>query len=255
MRNYKKGVKNASIVAVCALFALFGVQHILNHRIVCVRDLARLNGFRQDGLIYVLEKSCYVPYFIVDPDYDGGTLLLRRDLLDTPMRFSDYSAYYEDSEIDRYLNSTYLESLAGIASLIRETNVEITDNASLGISGNNTTRIVRNAFLLSCTEIGVDDSVNCGREGTPLRFFQNGAHRFAFSGNTAMSWWLRSPSTYYLSCPYSVGPDGRIGSGNAYDLNGIRPAFCVESSAKVTLRRDILNDRAVYVFSDEQTPA
>lgn len=247
-KNYRSGVKNVISIAVITLFTLLLAQCVLNHRVICIRDLARRNGFRQDSLIYVLEDSSYVPYFVVDTDYDGGTLLLRQDILDTPMCFSDYSAYYENSEIDQYLNSTYLESLAGIASLIRETNVEITDKASLGISGSSTTRILRNAFLLSCTEICVDDSVNCGREGTPLRFFRNGVHRSAFSGNMAMSWWLRSPSTYYLSCPYSVGPDGRIGSGNAYDLNGIRPAFCVESSAKVALRNDVVPNTSVFIL-------
>lgn len=249
-KNYRNGVKDLIIAAIGVLFVFFLAQHILNHRIFCIRDLAFRDGFRKGGIVYVPEGDSYVPYFVVDADYDGGTLLLRQDLLDIPMRFSDYSAYYEDSEIDQYLNSIYLDSLARIAPLIRETKVEITDNASLGVSGSGTIQILRNAFLLSCTEICIDDSVNCGREGTPLRFFRNGAQRSASLGGTVTSWWLRSPNTYYFSCPYSVSGDGRIGSGNAYDLNGIRPAFCVDSSAAVTLHSDILDGKAVYVFSE-----
>ena len=40
------------------------------------------------------------------------------------------------------------------------------------------------------------------------------------------SWWLRTPNTYYLSCTYVIGANNKIGTTNAYDKNGVRPAFC-----------------------------
>ena len=53
------------------------------------------------------------------------------------------------------------------------------------------------------------------------------------NGKFTVSWWLRSADSTYDSCVYAVGPEGEIGSTNAYDMNGIRPAFCVDGKQEI----------------------
>jgi hypothetical protein len=57
---------------------------------------------------YKKPEGRYFPYLVLTNDYGGNTLLLRRDV-DEHHRYNDYLAYYEDSEIDVYLNTVIIE--------------------------------------------------------------------------------------------------------------------------------------------------
>ena len=167
-------------------------------------------------MVYLHENGEPVPFMAVG--YNGNVLLLRRDIL-TIREFNGYSSYYEDSSIDRYLNGEYLDSLAEDIAM---SEIEITTDDSIGISGTDTRTIKRKVFLLSLTELGID-SPTAAKEGRKLLPL----NRVAFMDGEPRSWWLRTPSTYYESCPYAIGVNGEIDIGNAYDENGIRPALCV----------------------------
>ena len=181
--------------------------------------------------VYLPENQTYVPFLVADADADT-VLLLRRDVLPESRPFNSYSAYYEDSAIDRYLNGDYAQSLGAIADLMAPSEIAITDADALGTSGNAVTTITRKIYLLSCAEIGETELVNAAPEGEPLSYFADGANRIARRADGgAASWWLRTPDAYYLSMAYGVGADGTIGSGNAYDENGVRPAFRIPSDA------------------------
>ena len=181
--------------------------------------------------VYLTENQTYVPFLVVDADADT-VLLLRRDLLPDSRPFNSYGAYYDDSAIDRYLNGDYAQSLGGVADLMAPSEIAITDADALGVSGNAVTTITRKIYLLSCAEIGETELVNAAPEGQALSYFSDGANRIARRGDGgAGSWWLRTPDAYYLSMVYGVGADGTIGSGNAYDENGVRPAFRIPSDA------------------------
>ena len=46
------------------------------------------------------------------------------------------------------------------------------------------------------------------------------------------------PNTYYTSCVYVIGANNKIGFSNAYDKNGVRPAFCVPGDCKMETDQD-----------------
>lgn len=215
---------------------------------VMISDLAYSKLLNKEHLVYVREGEVYEPYLVLTKDYNGNTLLLRKNLLDKTRRINDYSSFYENSEIDFFLNSDFYDLLTDVKPIIKNSNVEITDDNSIGYSGDESTTISRKIFLLSCTEIDVDNSVNQAVEGVSLDYFSNEDNRIAYCKDNAMNWWLRTPNSYYVSCSYSVGNNGKIGSGNSSDCNGIRPAFCVDNSEIVALRDDIIQGKSVYVF-------
>lgn len=203
------------------------------------------------NLIYVLENGEYIPFLVLTDDYGGNTLLLRKEITGNNRRISDYSAYYAKSEIDLYLNEDYLGFLTELSQYLSMTSVEITCNDALGVSGLETEAVERKFFLLSCNEVGISDSVNIAPEGELLEYFRNEENRKAYVDGELSSWWLRTPNTYYLSCSYVIGDNNKIGFTNSYDLNGIRPAFCVDGDMKIELRSGIVADEMVYVFSFE----
>lgn len=58
--------------------------------------------------VYILENDSYVPYIIISDNYSGNTLLLRENILDDSRRFNEYSSLYENSEIDVFLNNSFI---------------------------------------------------------------------------------------------------------------------------------------------------
>lgn len=203
------------------------------------------------NLIYVLENSKYTPFLVLTDDYTGNTLLLRKDVLEKNRRINDCSAYYANSEIDLYLNEEYLESLTEISQYVTTSKVEITSEASLGVSGVDTEIIDRSVFLLSCNEVGISDSVNIAPEGKVLKFFKNEENRRAYFNEKVSSWWLRTPNTYCLSCSFVIGNNNKLGYTNSYDQNGIRPAVCVDGDMQIELKSGIVAEKMTYVFSLE----
>lgn len=198
------------------------------------------------NVVYVLENDHYVPFLIADSDYKGNVLLLRKNLLPQSRAMNSYIAYYPESEIDLFLTEEYLPQLSNVNIVPIE--IEVTSEEALGLCGTEILTIQRQVFLLSLSEIGITSST-AAQEGSVIDLFRNEDHYVALNNNNApASWSLRTPNTYYRSCFYGVGPDGKIGSGNAFDKNGIRPAFCVSPTQKLEQRSDILPGEAVYVL-------
>ncbi len=197
-----------------------------------ISDLAYSTRSQNECEVYLQEDGVFTPFIVVTGDYNGNVLLVREDVLPLPRRINEYSSFYENSEIDQYLNQEYLHSIAEKEQILTS-QIDITEDNAIGFSGNEIKTIERKVFLLSLTELGCDDSYNAAVEGKPIIYFETPKNRIAFNNEHATSWWLRSPNTYYLSCTYGVGPEGTIGSGNSYDNNGIRPAFCLPASTAI----------------------
>lgn len=205
------------------------------------------------NLVYVKEDDQYLPFVVVTDDYSGDTLLIRKDVLAEQRRVNDCVSYYKDSEMDRFLNNEYLKRLSEIEPYIVSSDIVITADCALGLSGTETETISRKIFLLSCSELGLDNLPNAGIEGKPLKYFRNVENRKAsLNGNTSC-WWLRTPNTYYLSCTYVIGANNKIGSTNSYDENGVRPAFCVSGDTRIELKSGIIENNQAYVFSTEKS--
>ena len=108
----------------------------------------------------------------------------------------------------------------------------------MGVSGTGTKSIKRKIFLLAYSEVMEDHNINAASEGTFLRFFEKEEQRIVLKENQKSSWWLRTPNTYYTSCVYVIGANNKIGFSNAYDKNGVRPAFCVPGDCKMETDQD-----------------
>ena len=112
---------------------------------------------KDDYRVYVKEDGKYVPFLVIANEYvPGSTLLLRESVLDEFRRMNDYSSYYKNSEIDRFLNSEYYNSLKEIHYAIKSTSVEITKEEAVGFSYDETEYINRYVFLLSRKELDYD---------------------------------------------------------------------------------------------------
>lgn len=215
----------------------------LNNTPTTIRDIAynidKSHGYK----VYIKEGDEYFPYLVLTDDYNGNCLLLRENLLDDPMRFNPngrFSAYYENSEIDKHLNNEFLDTLSREArNKIADSEIVITANESLGVCGTETKTIIRKIFLLSYGELGGIQPSTDLAEGKNLSYFRSNESRIAkFSSNEVASWWLRTPNTWYDNVVCGVSIDGVIGiagvGGPGCDnVNGIRPAFCVSPSTKI----------------------
>jgi hypothetical protein len=233
-------------IVVVLVFILIGCGR--KNENVKVGDLAYSNNSDQ-YCVYINEGGKYVPFFVLTDKYTGGNaLLLRKEVLEEKQRVNEYSSFYEDSEVDVFLNSEYYSRLEDIQSLIQDTEVTITEDNSIGKSGLEVKNINRSIFLLSCEELGFDSSVNAGLEGKALNYFSNPDNRIAYSGSNAKGWILRTPNTYFLSTVYGVGTSGVLDIVNAFDESGIRPALCVKSSELVSEKEGVIDGTKVYVL-------
>ena len=164
-----------------------------------------------------------------------------------------YNSYYKDSEIDRFLNGEYYSTLKEIHHLIKNTPIEIYSKDSIGFSGDETEYINRHIYLLSMKELGYEYE----NEGKKLDYFNKVENWISYYNGEATSWgrqgeatsWLlRTPVGAYFSAVFSVAYDGAPSIGNAFSLYGVRPAFCVDSSAKIKKKEGIIDGEKVYVL-------
>lgn len=201
-----------------------------------ISDLSYSADSGVEPILFLKEKDGYCPYLVLKNNYNGNTLLLRKEVLPASMRISDYNAYYENSEMDKFLNEEFLAELPKeTKDIIKESKIEILDKKCLGMVEDDVITISRKVFLLSFIELGYANNGSAGREGSPLTYFKENSNRLAYTtnGTESVSWWLRSADSTYDSCVYAVGPKGELGSTNAFSLNGVRPAFCVDGNLTV----------------------
>ena len=203
--------------------------------------------------IYIKETDGYKPYLVLTNKYNGNTLLLRKYLLSEPHIFNPlypngpYKNYYENSEIDTFLNIEYRETLdETIQRKIVPSEIVITAK----FSGPNAHTVERtfDIFLLSMTEIGSKGGSYL-TEGKPLKYFKIPENRSAsFETGEREGWWFRTSSIYSSNTGLAYTHDDKFGGGAVYYANGVRPAFCVSGDEPITTRDDIIPGEVVYVF-------
>lgn len=214
-----------------------------------LKDIAFDVNKKTDHTVYILENSDYIPYLVLTSDYNGNALLLRKEVLEDDHAYNDYSGYYPDSLIDKYLNTDYLSTLdPGLQDIIVESEISITAKSSLGIAGTDTEDITRKVFLLSYTEIGLFDTSFTAKEGKALKYFEDAQSRIAYYEGMARSWWLRSSYTINDSTVWAVFTKGEVGEGGAYEKSGVRPAFCLKATTLIEEKENVINGEAGYVI-------
>lgn len=224
-------------------------------------DLSYEEGSQYGCRIYLPEDGEYVPYLVLTQKYGGHCLLLREHLMEESQIYNrdvDHAAYYENSEIDRYLSNSFEERFPSeIVALLESVDIVITAWESLESCGDEVVTIRRRVFLLSYAELGHTRFRSFVKEGEPLSYFSNPDRRIAcYADGTPGSWWLRTPDTTDLSIVCGIGPGGSVGSGSVMNIaglakNGVRPALCIDGDAAVQTLD--WNDRQIFVLAAADT--
>ena len=182
------------VLVATAFLGLVGYKWFVNKDKI---SFIAYNKFKEkdDYRVYVKEDGKYIPFLVIANEYvPGSTLLLRESILDEFRRMNDYSSYYKDSEIDRFLNSEYYNTLKEIHRLIKNTPIEIYSKEAIGFSGDETEYINRHIFLLSRKELCSDFE----NEGKELDYFNEVKNRISYYNGKPMSWLLRTPVGSYF---------------------------------------------------------
>ena len=148
---------------------------------------------------------------------------------------------YENSEIETWLNSTFLNTIdEKIREAIKTVKIPFKKglgNASTGVySGAN--GLSCKVFLLSGYEVGYTQSDNqyLPIDGAKLSYFSDNTSRIGKdSTDTAVYWWLRSPNTTNATNVFFVYSDGSCHRNydSYYPQVAARPAFVLPSTLLV----------------------
>ena len=209
-----------------------------------LKDLSKI----KNNEVYLLEDKSFVPFLVLDKR-DENVLLLRKEVMDNPICFSDYSSEYDDSLIDNYLSNDYIELLSdNVRKLVKTIDVEVTSKNALYQAGRDTHTISRKVFLLSYYEANYSEHSMAPNEGEPFSFFTDDQSRIAYKNGKPCSWWLRTPYTGYDSVTWSVGGDGVKTELSSSKENGIRPAFYMSDDIQVKESTQIISGKTVFVI-------
>lgn len=199
--------------------------------------------------IYLMENNIYVPYLVLDNNYKGNILLLRKEIMSELKSVSDYSSEYENSPVDSYLSLEFLSLFSDeFNSQIKLIDIEVTSKEALYQAGKDTHTISRKAFLLSYSEVSYDEHSMAADEGVSLSCFSDDQSRIAYRDGTPCSWWLRTPYTNYDSVTWSVGAEGMKTELSSATENGIRPAFCLSGDVSIKESTEIIDGETVFVL-------
>ena len=200
----------------------------------------KVNGTAKNFIVVHQGK----PGSMYDASCDG-TWLLMQDCYESRQWHSSNNNDYENSTIDNYLNTTFLNLFeSNIRDAIKQVKIPYRKGAGYGKTvTSGSSGLSTKIFLLSSTEVNLVHGYEPTNEGACLSYFsgtaQNGADnkRVAKLNGSAALWWLRSPycgsgggSTSALLV-FNVGDwYGNGCSGSC----GIRPALVLPSSLLVS---------------------
>lgn len=183
-----------------------------------------------------------------------GTWLLQEDIQETRQWQSTNVNKLESSEIQSYLNGTYLGLFeANIQAQIKQVKIPYRQNGgSGGTDRSGANGLSCKIFLLSAKEVGFSDTY-IPNDGAKLDYFNSGngadTKRVAKYNGSATYWWLRSPHTLSTNGVWYVSSDGQCNNRYASYTYGVRPALVLPSSLLVS------DDGSVSTNTAPTTPA
>ena len=199
-------------------------------------------------IVQLRENLVPVDYIVVHQGLPGsmydascnGTWLLRKDIAENRKWNSTNVNDYENSTIDNYLNTTFLNLFeSNIRDAIKQVKLPYRKGAGYGKTvTSGASGLSAKIFLLSSTEVSFNHDYMPTNEGAELSYFagcaDNGADnkRIAYLNSSATNWWLRSPY-----CNSGLGSSDAlfVNRNGGWSLNvcsvsyGIRPAFVLPS--------------------------
>ena len=200
----------------------------------------KVNGTAKNFIVVHQGK----PGSMYDASCDG-TWLLMQDCYESRQWHSSNNNDYENSTIDNYLNTTFLNLFeSNIRDAIKQVKIPYRKGAGYGKTvTSGSSGLSTKIFLLSSTEVNLVHGYEPTNEGACLSYFsgtaQNGADnkRVAKLNGSATYWWLRSPYCYSdggsagALCVHGNGSWSFSRCSNSY---GIRPALVLPSSLLVS---------------------
>ncbi|MBR1863593.1 MAG: hypothetical protein IJ806_05860 [Ruminococcus sp.] len=234
----KKGLMLAGIVIAGALLGSCGLHFSIRAGTgrdrqrplpedLRVRDLVIGNPYGIEE-VCIKENGSDVPYLVLSRDYGGSCLLMRKEVLDEKMRYSDgpaivgnLSAYYPGSKIDRFLSGEFTQRFSQpVRELMVGTDIEVYTKGSLWcgdlVNGLETEKINRRCFLLSYKEWGVNTPyLGEGKRIAGIEDYQS-----------EESCWLRSAYVMEQEMVWMVSKSSASG-WLVSEESGLRPVFCV----------------------------
>lgn len=214
--------------------------------------MAYLGDKSVGDIVKIKEDGVAVNYLIVhkgkpsdlyDDSCDGVCVLREKTLKKRAWHGTSSSTSkndYENSEIETWLNGTFLNTIdENIREVIKTVKIPFKKglgNASTGVySGAN--GLSCKVFLLSGYEVGFTQSDNeyLPIDGAKLSYFSDNNSRIAKdSTDTAVIWWLRSPYTHDAASVFGVFAGGSCNYSYSYNsVVAVRPAFVLPSSLLV----------------------
>ena len=194
----------------------------------------KLGGVKKNFIIVHKGK----PSSLYD-DSCNGVWLLQEDIQETRQWQSTNVNKLESSEIQAYLNSTYLALFdANIQAQIKQVKIPYRQNGgSGGTDRSGANGLSCKIFLLSAREVGFSDTY-IPNDGAKLDYFNSGngtdTKRVAKYNGSAALWWLRSPYTVSTIYVWVVNPDGRYLNNSAFNTYGVRPALVLPTDLLVS---------------------
>lgn len=192
-----------------------------------------LANVEEGTLVKLNEEGAPVEFYVACHNYEAGlngngrTLLVRNDCYD--MRaFSSINNAYTTSDLDAFLNGTYIETLdTTILSAIGTTKFYYTPS-----NGNTSvTTMQRAVFQLSITELGKSASY-ANTEGTALPIANT--LQIAYRNGSVVAQWTRTPRTDNTYDVFYLNSNGDA-YNNVYTVSyGSRPAFTLPSTIQVS---------------------
>lgn len=194
----------------------------------------KLGGVKKNFIIVHKGK----PSSLYD-DSCNGVWLLQEDIQETRQWQSTNVNKLESSEIQAYLNSTYLALFdANIQAQIKQVKIPYRQNGgSGGTDRSGANGLSCKIFLLSAREVGFSDTY-IPNDGAKLDYFNSGngtdTKRVAKYNGSATVWWLRSPHTYHTNYVWVVYSDGQYNVNYASLTYGVRPALVLPTDLLVS---------------------
>lgn len=190
-------------------------------------DYASEHGYT----LYIKEGGKQVPYIVLTNNYQGYSLLLRKEILTIKTYSEEFDNYYAASNVDDYLQGEYLTLFESDFK-----NILCTADIDISCGFPNETKketISRKAFLLSASEVDLNSDLLYIKAGEPLSYFKKEKDLIAEYEGNECSWYLRSAYLEDRSLVCGISDTGQTGGGSVSYSSGVRPAICVPSDFPV----------------------